>query len=480
MLFRFSTRGTRSHQRLGLVLGLLLVCVFGAASPSRAGAAAADDELVEIATETYFYAFPMVIMDVTREIGTNCELPIPERLCAPVNQFSHARAFPDASFTDVVRANADTLYSALWFDLGQEPLVFQVPDSQGRYYLLPFLDMWTDVFAVPGSRTSGTQAQLFAMVGPGWNGELPEGMESIRAPTNQGWLVGRIQTDGKKDYASVHQFQAGLTAVPLSAWGKDYAPPRGKVDKTISSQAPVEQMHAMGAAAFFTRFADLLKRNPPHPNDYSMLLRMRRLGIEPGRSFDWAAASPEAQAALEQGLAEGLAKISGGLAAAGTAVGNWRMMMPPIGTYGADYFRRALIAYGGLGANVIEDAIYPTTYVDADGKPYDSSAKYTIHFAPDQVPPVRAFWSLTMYNDQQFLTDNPIDRYAIGDRDPLTFASDGSLTLYIQRESPGKDNQSNWLPAPKSGGFSMNLRLYWPRPQALDGRWTPPPVTRVR
>lgn len=151
-------------------------------------------------------------------------------------------------------------------------------------------------------------------------------------------------------------------------------------------------------------------------------------------------------------------------------------MTPTIGTYGTDYYRRALIAYGGLGANVVEDAIYPGAFADGEGQPFDSRKQYVLHFAKGELPPVRAFWSLTLYNDQQAFADNPLDRYAIGDRDPLSFGKDGSLTLYIQRESPGKDKESNWLPAPKSGGFSMNLRLYWPEPSALDGTWKPPAV----
>jgi len=167
------------------------------------------------------------------------------------------------------------------------------------------------------------------------------------------------------------------------------------------------------------------------------------------------------------------------LSEAGTIVNSWGILLPPIGTYGTDYFRRAVIAYGGLGANVIEDAFYPQAYTDEDGNPFISSEKYILHFKKDEIPRVRAFWSLTMYNDKNFFTDNPIDRYAIGDRDELKFNDDGSLTLYIQRESPGKDKEGNWLPAPKSGGFSMSLRLYWPKPEALDGTWKPPAVRRI-
>lgn len=435
-----------------------------------------DDELAVIALEAYVYAYPLIVVDVTRQVMTNTEVADPANMISPVNQFVHVPAFPDATFTDVVRANADTLYSSLWFDVSEEPLVIHVPNSGGRYYLLPMIDMWTDVFASPGSRTTGNAEQTFAIVGARWKGELPQDMDMIRAPTDVGWMIGRTQTDGKDDYENVHEFQSGITAVPLSAWGKDYTPPKGKVDSEISTDSPTEQVARMDAATFFVRFMELTRDNPPHENDYPILARMKRIGLEPGKPFDFEKAPPKIQAALKKAISIAQERITGGGANAGTAVNNWGMILSPIGTYGTDYYRRALIAFGGLGANVVEDAIYPSAFVDADGKPFDSGKKYVVRFTKDELPPVRAFWSLTMYNDKQAFPDNPIDRYAIGDRDKLKFDDDGSLTIYIQRESPGKDKESNWLPAPKSGGFSMNLRLYWPKPEALDGTWKPAAV----
>ncbi|MCA9073343.1 MAG: DUF1254 domain-containing protein, partial [Planctomycetaceae bacterium] len=227
-----------------------------------------DDELAEIAVEAYFYAYPIVIMDVTRQVSTNCKVASWIKMCAPMNQFSHVPVFPDASFTDVVRPNADTLYSTLWFDVTQEPLVIHVPDSGGRYYLLPMLDMWSDVFASPGKRTTGTGKQTIAIVGPKWKGELPKGLDVRRSPTGIGWIIGRTQTNGKADFDNVHKFQAGLTAVPLSAWGKCYDPPKGTVDPKVSSDPLTEQVAKMDAGEFFSRFAELTKNNPPHKNDY--------------------------------------------------------------------------------------------------------------------------------------------------------------------------------------------------------------------
>jgi hypothetical protein len=461
-----------------LVLFHFLGMTLATLSAAAGGADLDPGEAEEIAVEAYTYAYPLVLMDVSRRVMTNVAAATPGGP-APMNQFRHRRTFPDATYTDVVRPNADTLYSTLWFDVTGEPLVIRLPDSGGRYYLLQMLDLWTDVFACPGKRTTGTGPQVYAVVGPRWEGKLPDGVEMIRAPTGTGWMIGRTQTNGPGDFAYVHKFQAGITATPLSAWGRDYTPPRGKVDPSVAKDPPVEQVAKMGAAEFFTRFADLTKDNPPHGNDYPVLARLRRLGLEPGRPFHLAGQPPAARAALEKAPGVARRKIAAEFRHAGVSVNNWRTVTAPIGTYGTAYLRRAGVAFAALGANVSEDATYPTAFADSEGRPFDSAKRYEMHFAKGQLPPVRAFWSLTMYNDRQYFAANPINRYAIGDRDRLKLSGDGSLTLYIQRKSPGKEREGNWLPAPKEGGFSMNLRLYWPGPAALDGTWAPPAVKRI-
>jgi hypothetical protein len=432
------------------------------------------DEAREIAHEAYIYAYPMVLMEVTRRVSTNVALPA--GLNAPINQLGHARQFPDPSFTTVVRPNADTLYSTLSYDVSKEPLVVSVPDSGGRYYLLQWLDYWSDVFTVPGKRTTGTAAQKFAIVGPDWHGELPAGVEKYESPTGSGLLIGRTQTNGKSDYAAVHKFQDGIHAVPLSSYGKSYTPPKGVVNASQDVSAPPDQVEKLDAATFFELFVELLKTNPPHANDYPILDRLERIGIKPGKSFTLASAPKNVQDALNAAPADSLALIKRIWTNAGTASNGWRINLTAIGTYGTDYLRRAAVAYAGLGANVVEDAVYPTADADAAGQPFDSGKRYRIHFTKDQIPPVRAFWSLTMYDQRQLFAANPIDRYAIGDRDKLRFNADGSLDLYIQKDSPGKDKVSNWLPTPASGPFTMNLRLYWPKADVLDGSWAPPPV----
>jgi len=450
-----------------------------APAAQKASAALAPDQLAEIATNAYIYAYPLNIMEMTRRVATNVS-GLAEFGKGPMNQFANVPAFPDAKFTDVVRPNADTLYSILWFDVSKEPLLVHIPDSGGRYYLLPILDMWTEVFASPGARTTGTGAQEFAIVGPNWRGQLPAGIDVVRSPTAIGWIIGRTQTNGKADYDAVRKFQAGLSATPLSQWGKPYQPPQGTINPDWDSKtAPVVQVEKLSPAAYFSLFTELTKLNPPHPNDYPILDQMRRMGIEPGKPFALDKAPPAIQRALTEARPAAMKKIGEAFRTSGVANAGWRTNMSGIGTYGADYYHRAAVAYAGLGANTIEDAVYPTALTDTDGKPFSSDNRYVLHFNKDQVPPVHGFWSLTMYNDKQFFAANPIDRYAIGDRDKLAFNPDGSLDLYIQRESPGKDKESNWLPAPASGPFTMNLRLYWPKAQVLDGTWTPPGIRRA-
>jgi hypothetical protein len=444
-----------------------------AAFVSLAGTAPAQpvsaDEAREIAAGAYVYAYPLVLMELTRRVN------LARPGATPANRFAHRRTFPDASFTDVVRPNADTLYSIVWFDLTASPLLIELPDSDGRYYQLQMLDQWTDTFAAPGSRTTGGAAQRLLLAGPLWQGKVPAGALLIRSPTTTGWIIGRTQTNGAADYANVHRFQDAMSIKPLQA-----AADAPKPDPSWDAKTPpVEAIAKLDAQQFFALFTELTKANPPHANDYPVLHRMARIGLQPGQPFSLAALPPEARAAFEAAPAASLRQIKQGVTRVGTHVNGWRVNLSAIGSYGTDYRARASVAFAGLGANPPDDAVYPSALADADGQPLSSDRRYVLHFDKARIPPVRAFWSLTMYDQRQLFAANPINRYAIGDRDALKFNADGSLDLYIQRESPGTEKEGNWLPAPASGPFSMNLRLYWPRPEVLDGRWVPPALKRV-
>ncbi|WP_319522336.1 DUF1254 domain-containing protein [uncultured Desulfosarcina sp.] len=438
--------------------------------------AMAADRFREIGSQAYIYGFPMVLMEITRRVSTNVETT--QHGGAPMDQFCHVRAFPDHTFTNVVRPNADTLYSTLWFDVSKEPLILSIADTGGRYFMLPILDMWTDVVAVPGSRTTGTGTQTFAIVGPEWQGKIPDKIEPLRCPTSVGWIIGRTQTNGKADYPNVHKMQNGYTVTPLSRWGKPKtAPPKGTVNASWDTKTPPHmQVLNMKAGDFFGLFAELLKNNPPHEVDWNMVQLLRQIGIVPGESFDISKLSAEKQKSLELAVNDAKKLLTKGNEE--PDAGGWAFSREFVGNYGTSYMQRAHIALIGLGANIPEDAVYPMTKVDSDGNPYSGKNRYVLHFEKDALPPVQGFWSLTMYNEKMFFVDNPINRYAIGDRDSLKFNKDGSLDIYIQHASPGKDKEANWLPAPAEK-FDLTMRLYWPNQGVLTGAWNPPSVKRV-
>jgi hypothetical protein len=451
--------------------------IFGSRMSADAGVS--PDELQEIAIEAYVFAYPLVLMELTRRAMTNVPRPLPSGH-APMNRFCHMTTFPDPGMSDVVRPNVDTLYSHVWYDVTHEPLVIGVPDSGGRYYLLEMMDMWTDVFDAPGSRTTGTGSYAFAVVGPDWEGRIPKGVDPIRSPTSMGWIIGRTQTNGPQDFLRVHAFQAGIKAVPLGLLGEAHAPKDAEVNAAwLGGAAPVDEIDRMDPGAYFALFSELLKSNPPHGNDHSMLQRLRRLGLEVGESFSMEAASSAVGRAITKAWPLARRAIQNAISKSGVLTNGWRVNLTAIGSYGTDYLHRAAVAYSGLGANPPDDAVYPFAFADEKGEPFRSDRRYLLHFTKEQLPPVRAFWSLTLYDDRQLLAENPIDRYALGDRDPMQFNVDGSLDIYIQRDPPGINLESNWLPAPKAGGFTMNLRLYWPKPEVISGDWTPPPVRSI-
>lgn len=437
--------------------------------------------LIDIEARASIYGFPLVLMDVTRAVSTSVPELDEEEQKAPINQFVHLREFPDASFTDVVSPNADTLYSMAFLDLRAEPMVLSVPEMGTRYYLMELMDAWTNVFASPGTRTTGNGKNVFAITGPSWSGTLPRDVIVLRSPTNMVWVIGRTQTNGKKDYPAVHAVQDAYDLRPLSAFGEpDFHAPKVKVPAGIDTDTPpIEQVAKMEPTEFFQRLNTLMRDNPPSPADADALKRFGEVGVAPGKVFDRSSVSPQVFATVDQGMTEAMRRIViEAKRPHGRAQNGWELL-EGLGDYGTDYLWRAIVARVGLGANLPEDAIYPHARVDSERKPLDGKNRYVIRFAKGSLPPVRAFWSISMYDDRQCFVDNPIDRYAIGDRDDLVFESDGSLVLLLQHDSPGKEHERNWLPAPK-GSFNLIMRLYWPKEEALDGRWTIPPLERVR
>ncbi len=441
-----------------------------------------SDEFL-LAIEAYTFGYPLVTMEMTRRVITN--VAAPEGTKAPMGQISKLREYPNAAFRDITAPNADTLYTSAWLDLGKEPWVVSIPAMGDRYALFPMLDGWTTVFQVPGKRTTGTGAQTCAVTGPDWAGSLPPGMKEYKSATNLVWLLGRIYCTGTpEDYKLVHELQDQVKVMPLSAYGKDYTPPAGKVDPAIDMKTAVrDQVNRMDAVEYFTLLCELMKTNPPYKADAPTVDKMAAIGIVPGESFDKSKFNPDFAKRVPQIAFDRIMlhfKFSDGDV---KNVNGWGFTVKT-GIYGTDYIQRALITAIGLGANRPQDAIYPTSQKYAGGligRDYVGTEKYVMSFEKGLMPPVDGFWSLTMYDANYFFVDNPLNRYSISVRQPLKANADGSTDLYIQNESPDADKESNWLPAPK-GKFILMMRLYWPKegdPSIIDGSWVLPPVKKV-
>lgn len=452
-------------------------------SPTTSAGASAD--LATAAVDAYTYGYPLVTMEYTRRALTNTVEP--QGSLAPMGQFVRMREYPNAQFRAVTAPNADTLYTTAWFDVSKEPYIVSVPDMGDRFFLLPMLDGWTNVFASPGKRTTGTKAQTFAITGPGWTGTLPDGVTEYKSPTALVWLLGRIYCTGTpEDYAEVHALQDKITAVPLSSFGKPYTPAPGTVDPSLDMKTAVrDQVNALDGPTFFTELAKLLKANPPAADDAPAVAELAKVGVVPGQDFDRAKLDPAAADAIADAPKTAQAKIpawaTDGIAAGDNQFVNGWLFTTKIGTYGTNYLQRAYVAWIGLGANLPDDAIYPTSEGPAQGQKYSGANRYVMHFNKGELPPVRGFWSLTMYDSEYFLVDNPLNRYTLSQRNQLVENPDGSIDLYLQADNPGPGKEANWLPAPK-GDFVLMLRMYWPNstpPTILDGSWKPPAVQQA-
>jgi len=438
--------------------------------------------VVNDAVDAYIFGFPLVLMDMTRKQMTNVDTAGPLR--APMGQLIRMRTYPTADYRDVPGANTDTLYTMVWLDVSKEPWVFSIPDMGDRYYMTPMLDGYTNVFESPGTRTSGNKPQKYAITGPGWSGTLPESVTEYKSPTGIVWILGRIYCTGtSEDYAKVHALQDGFSVVPLSYYGKPYTPLPGVVDARLDMKiATREQVEGLNVNDYFSYLAKLLKNNPPTAQDAPMVARMAKIGLVPGQDFDPGKLSLFEKEAIKAVPKLALLKMVKRVKKQ-QALNGWLTFGSGVANWGLDYLLRATTAWLGPGWNRPEDAVYPVSEKDASGSDYDGTErKYVIHFEKGQFPPVKGFWSLTMYDDQHFLAANPLNRYTLSQRDKFASNPDGSVDLYLQADSPGKAREANWLPAPK-GKFSVILRLYWPNdtpPSILDGTWGPPAIVATK
>ncbi len=474
------TRRTATLGGLGLALA-------GSRIASAQSLETRPAEAAALALDAYIYGYSLVTTEITRVQMSNVAKT--EALRGPMNSFINVLRYPPADYRGVSAPNADTLYSLAWLDLS-EPQVFSHPDMGKRFYLFEVTDLWMIDFGnAPGTRTAGGAAADYLFTGPGWKGTVPAGMKHIPIATRYMVILGRTYADGtEEDYKAVNALQAQYRITPLSSWGKPFtyaAPPVNPNPGFSMTASPQQAILDLGTAGYFDLMAKLMGgAAPAAAEDAPMVASMARLGIVPGQPFDMGKLDPAVQAALKDLPQVALKKIEANKASLGVIANRW-VVTKGLGIYGTDYLKRAVVAAFGWPANRQEDAVYPYTTVDVDGQPLTGANKYTLTFAKDQLPPADGFWSITMYEigkDGWWFVPNPLNRFTSSLRDKPAFNADGSLTFHFQNESPGKDREANWLPAPK-GAFLPMLRMYWPRqsaPSILDGSWTPPSVVKVR
>jgi hypothetical protein len=391
----------------------------------------------QLGADAFIFGFPLLAMTAAMRRATG--VPAPPGEHTPLNHFAHIRRFPDASFHAIVGANADTLYSQAWLDLADEPILLEPPDTGGRSYLMTLLDAWSNVIASLGPRTANAGKRAYAIFGPGSTGAVPEGARRLDAPTSNVWAIWHLHADGREDLEAGLAIQRSLTLSPLGDNGTGQ-PPSGPVNPTLDrSAAPQRLVLSMDAPAFLTELAVQMGPNPPTTDDGPLLERLAAIGLRPGEHFDHRSLPAAIREALAAGIAEG--KEATVHPPERRVESGWQAIHPTAGSYGADYLRRARFANLALGVNHPEDAVFP------------------------------------LYDMDQLLVDNPIDRYALGNRDELNLGPDGSLEIAIQHDRPdGSD--ANWLPAPE-GDFNLMLHMYRPSRRVLDGGWAVPPVQRV-
>ncbi len=474
-----------------LVAAFLVAALAGCSSPTEQGKQAETtsvratpagpptaEQVRAIAKEAYVYGFPMV--DSYRIQHSYFIDPQSPEYKGPWNQVhSVARVFTPAD-TAVQTPNSDTPYSMLGADLRAEPLVLFVPPIADRYYSLQFIDGYTYNFAYVGSRTTGTGGGLYLLAGPNWDGPKPDGVsEVIKADTDFVLVAYRTQLFGPEDLANVAKIQAGYKAEPLSTFEKSTTPEL----PAISWPTPLSPEDQKTSLKFFDLLDFQFTYAPTLPGEQDLRTRFASIGLDGTGTFDSATLTPQMQEAFKAGMTDAWNefaafkkdKIDTGEVKSGQLFGTREEL-------NGNYLYRMAGAVIGIYANSNAEAMYPVLSTDSDGAPLTGADKYTLTFADGQLPPVNAFWSVTMYKlPESLLVDNPINRYVINSPmlPDLARNPDGSVTLYLQNSPPESDKQPNWLPAPP-GPFTVFMRLYWPKPEALDGTWEPPKLVKVR
>lgn len=431
-------------------------------------------EAHRLAFEAYVYGF--AIVENYKAIFGMCVMQ-GSPTYSGFNHYLHGRVLFDSSYDTVVNANNDTLYSTTFADLRREPIVVSVPPTNDRYFVIQLVDMGTDNFAYIGTRATGRDGGDFVLVGPRYKGQIDVDRftQVIAAPSDFVALATRTAVNGADDLGGVIELQEALAIRPISEFRHTLVPP-----EPPQIDWPVYSPTIYGSPDLFTLLNFLLPFHVAPSEDTPLLDRVARLGVGPYREFDLDGFEPATQQAIRDGVAEAHAAIETRGNNLGTVVEGWQDI-PPMGTYGTDYLFRSAVAWKFIYTNSPEEAMYPIAESDSNGEPLAGDHSYVLRFEAGKLPPVDAFWSITMYeSESRLMVDNSINRYSIGDRTPgLRYGDDGSLTIWIQHSEPDPERISNWLPAPR-GRFYLNARAYMPRREFLNGSYRLPAVDRAQ
>lgn len=428
-------------------------------------------DLDDIALEAYIYLYPLVVMEATRQ---QLRATRPTRPDQSSELFSHQMNTATDKWRSVARPNIDTLFSSAWADLSAGPVLLTIPPAENRYHMFQLLDFWTDVFAVPGSRSNGQDGVVIKIVGPNWPhaSSTSDGEDFVlRCPTSTMWVLGRTAAESGDDLANAREFVRRCSLVPLGTPGFDGE--ANDIDPDLRGTPPVSYVDKLSGMTYFETADMLLRREGIHGSDGSVSMRLAALGLGGHVPFVFADQSPEVRDSLTRAVPAAITTIRRAQNTASRAVNGWVYSTGDIGTWGNNYVRRAFVARIGIAANPAEDAVYIQSIHDQYGDKLDGGRHYVLHF--DTPPPAHAFWSVTAYDQEGFLIPNELDRFGIRSRDEFAVRSDGSFDIHLGPDCPSLDDSDNWIPT-KPGALALSIRLYMPTPDFIAGRWSPPPI----
>jgi hypothetical protein len=464
-------KSTHALRALLLLLLALLPATLQAQDARAANVALINEQLAHhVGVLAYLWGYPMVDMSTQMHNETHRVGP-KQQVLAPLNHFSRMEYLVTPTSSGSLRApNNDTLYLSGWFDLSREPVIVHAPDTAGRYYTLAVTDFFNEVTHV-GRRTTGTEENYFALVGPDFNGELPDGVTPVPVATQQAWILGRVLVDGEADFAQALQVLRGFWSAPLSQWQRGQPPQSPPV-------AEAAKLDPRGTLEYFAVLNRWLRANRVPADEGALMAQFDRIGFGPGVEFDESRIDAATRSGLMRAIEDGRALLRAASQRPMPDVRNGWIFPLGLADYGHDYLMRASVAFGGY-ANRPEESTYAARTVDDTGLLMSGAHSYQLHFKPDEIPPAGAFWSVIAYDLQSLaLIANPLDRYSIGDRTPgLEFNADGTLDIYIQKGEP-EQGRSNWLPVGE-GPFMMVVRIYEPGPGVFDGSYKLPQLQRL-